>query len=185
MQHVSGIPAEQALELLKKGNRLFLDTGLDNGNYSKDRMVETAENGQHPYAVIISCSDSRVIPEAIFSAGIGDLFVIRTAGNTIDEASLGSIEYAVEHLGCNLVVVMGHTNCGAVKSALHGHTGFKVQSILDKINYAAGDETDPMKVTELNAIQSVNIISEDLKMDEGVDVIAAIYDIHDGSVRFL
>ena len=173
------------MNLLVNGNRNFVNTHVDSGNYSKTRMKETAENGQHPYAVITTCSDSRVIPEAIFSAGIGDLFVIRTAGNTIDDGTLGSIEYAVEHLGCNLVVVLGHTQCGAVSSALHDHKGLKVTVILDKIKSAAGGETDPTKVTELNAKQSVSIISKDLEMDEGVVVCAAIYDICNGNVRFL
>ena len=185
MQFVKGIPAEEALELLIEGNKQFVATGLDNGNYTSERRIDTAENGQHPYAVIISCSDSRVIPEAIFSAGIGDIFVIRTAGNTIDNGTLGSIEYAVEHLGCNLVVVLGHTGCGAVTAALHDHKGMKVQAILDKIVKAAGNETDPVKVCELNVLQSVREISDDLIMDEGVSVKAAIYDLHEGTVRFI
>ena len=185
MQHVKGIPAESAMNLLINGNRNFVETHVDSGNYSKSRVKETADNGQHPYAVIITCSDSRVIPEAIFSAGIGDLFVIRTAGNTIDDGTLGSIEYAVEHLGCNLVVVLGHTNCGAVSSALHNHVGLKVNVILNKIRTAAAGETVPAKVVELNAWQSAKIITKDLEMDEGVVVTAAIYDIREGSVRFL
>jgi len=91
----------------------------------------------------------------------------------------------VEHLGCNLVVVLGHTNCGAVASALQNFKGVKVQSIMDKIMKAAGDVREPIRVTELNVIQSVNVISEDLRMDEGVSVIGGIYDICNGTVRFL
>ena len=185
MQFVKGPPAEVALNRLIEGNKEFVAAGLDNGNYTRERRIETAENGQQPYAVVISCSDSRVIPEAIFSAGIGDLFVIRTAGNTIDEGTLGSIEYAVEHLGCNLVVVLGHTNCGAVTAALQDHKGMKVQAILDKIMEAAGDETDPIKISELNIRQSVRVISDDLIMDEGVSVLPAIYDLREGTVRFM
>ena len=75
-------------------------------------MISAAE-GQKPYAIVISCSDSRVIPEAIFSAGIGDLFVIRVVGNVLDNHQLGSIEYAAEHLGVKLIVMLGHTGCGA------------------------------------------------------------------------
>src|SRR5262249_35121861 len=81
------------------------------------RRTEEAK-GQHPYAVIVSCSDSRVPPELVFDAGIGDLFVIRTAGNRLDDLVLASIEYAVEHLGCSLVVVLGHERCGAVTAAV-------------------------------------------------------------------
>jgi carbonic anhydrase len=185
MQHVKGIPAEEAMSRLVDGNRLFVETGMDSGNYSEERRIDTADNGQHPYAVIISCSDSRVIPEAIFSAGIGDLFVIRSAGNTIDTCALGSIEYAVEHLGCNLVVVLGHTGCGAVSAALRDHRGLKVTSILDDIRDAACGETDHTRVAEMNALRSVKVISDDLIMDEGVLTVGAIYDIREGTVRFL
>ena len=179
------ISAEDAMIRLISGNREFVETGMDKGDYSRERMTDTAENGQHPYAAIVACSDSRVIPEAIFSAGIGDLFVIRTAGNTIDEGALGSLEYAVEHLGCNLVVVLGHTSCGAVASALEGHEGIKLKGIMDKVRDAAGSERDPMRVTELNALRSASIISKDLEMDEGVVVKSAIYDIRSGNVSFL
>ncbi len=179
------VSAETAVRFLLNGNREYAETGRMNGDYSEARRIDTEENGQHPYAVVLTCSDSRVVPEAIFSAGNGDLFVIRTAGNTIDEGTLGSIEYAVEHLGCNLVVVLGHTHCGAVDAALHEHKGLKVTAILDKISDAAGDEKDPLRVTELNAIASAKIVCEDLIMDEGVVVKAAVYDIRTGLVRFI
>ena len=79
----------------------------------------TYEHGQHPHAIIVTCSDSRVIPETIFSAGLGELFVIRVAGNVIDDHQLGSIEYAAGHLGSPVVVVLGHTHCGAVDAAIN------------------------------------------------------------------
>lgn len=94
------------------------------------------------YAIVLACSDSRVIPEAIFSAGIGDLFVIRVAGNVVDKHQLGSIEYAEDHLGCNLVVVLGHTGCGAVDAAMHHEPYGTVKFITDEIADAIGDETD-------------------------------------------
>lgn len=106
--------------------------------------MHTSKNGQKPYAVIVSCSDSRVIPECIFSAGIGDLFVIRVAGNVIDKYQLGSIEYAAEHLCCKLVVVLGHTQCGAVGAA-KGKCGGFVGFITDEIRRAVGTETDAVK----------------------------------------
>src|SRR5690606_26127797 len=86
---------------------------------SHKRIIET-QHDQHPFAVVITCSDSRVAPEIIFDEGIGDLFVIRTAGNLIGDLELGSIEYATEHLHTSLVVVLGHTECGAVKAFLEG-----------------------------------------------------------------
>ena len=77
---------------------------------------------QHPFAIILGCADSRVIPELIFDQGVGDLFVIRLAGNVADDAVIASIEYAIEHLGTRLVVVLGHENCGAVKAAVNHET---------------------------------------------------------------
>ena len=99
MKHAKGMPAGQALERLKEGHRRFLVSEKGSGDVSPSRRRETEELGQHPYAVVVTCSDSRVVPESIFSAGIGDLFVIRSAGNIVDGCTLGSIEYAVEHIG--------------------------------------------------------------------------------------
>ena len=185
MHRSVGVSAEEALSRLSDGNKLFIHTGLDNGDYSGARRIYTAETGQNPYAVVISCSDSRVIPEAVFSAGIGDLFVIRTAGNTVDTATMGSVEYAVEHLGCNLIVVMGHTRCGAISSALGKIQGYKVQSILDYIHDAASGETDCARVTELNVMKSVAMLKDDLRLHEDVRVVGAIYDTREGTVEFL
>ena len=108
------ISAKEAIMKLEEGNRKYLTLKTGGGDISPAVRLRTCKNGQQPYAIVIACSDSRVIPECIFSAGIGELFTIRLAGNVIDDHQLGSIEYAVEHLGTNLVVVMGHTGCGAV-----------------------------------------------------------------------
>ena len=86
--------ALNALERLKEGNKVYIDSANSVGDVSPERRMYTSQHGQKPYAVIVSCSDSRVIPESIFSAGVGDLFVIRVAGNVIDNVQLGSIEYA-------------------------------------------------------------------------------------------
>ena len=96
------VSAEQALQKLKDGNSEYLSAKTSSGDISLEKRVNTCDKGQQPYAVIVTCSDSRVIPESIFSAGIGDLFVIRVAGNVIDDHQLGSIEYATEHLGMML-----------------------------------------------------------------------------------
>ena len=95
--------------------------------------MSTWTKGQSPYAIIVTCSDSRVIPENIFSAGIGELFVIRLAGNIIDDHQLGSIEYAAGHLGCRLVVVLGHTHCGAVDAAINSEPAGYIRCITDEI----------------------------------------------------
>ena len=113
--------SQHALDLLKEGNARFVSGDLiPKDDYSELR--EQLSKGQHPFAVVLCCSDSRVAPEIICDQKLGDLFVIRNAGNVIDKHVLGSIEYAVEHLGTSLVVVMGHSCCGAVTAAHLGET---------------------------------------------------------------
>ena len=114
------ISASEAKNRLIEGNRLYLDAASSGADISPAKRKETAENGQYPYAIVVTCSDSRVIPESIFSAGIGELFVIRVAGNVLDDHQLGSIEYAADHLGTKLIVLLGHTKCGAVGAAIEG-----------------------------------------------------------------
>ena len=114
MIHHMIMTADEAIEKLKSGNMRYLLMNSNSGNVSAALRKFTYEHGQHPHAIIVTCSDSRVIPETIFSAGLGELFVIRVAGNVIDDHQLGSIEYAAGHLGSPVVVVLGHTHCGAV-----------------------------------------------------------------------
>ncbi|MBQ9188141.1 MAG: carbonic anhydrase, partial [Clostridia bacterium] len=106
--------AQRIREKLSLGNRYYLEAA------DPALRLKTAEHGQHPYAIVVCCSDSRVIPEQIFHAAIGDLFVIRVAGNVLDNHQLGSIEYAAGHLHCRHILVLGHTGCGAVAAALSG-----------------------------------------------------------------
>ena len=178
------VAASAALERLKKGNELYINSEKSVGDISPEKRFETSKNGQHPYAVIVSCADSRVIPESIFSAGIGELFVIRVAGNVVDNVQLGSVEYAVEHLGCKLVVVLGHTGCGAVGAALCENHGY-VKHITDEIKRAIGTETDAVKASVLNVNQSVAKIKGSLKNTDGLCVIGALYHTDSGVVDFL
>lgn len=140
--------------------------------------------------IVIACSDSRVIPESIFSAGIGDLFTIRVAGNVINDFQLGSVEYAADYLGANLILVLGHTNCGAVMSAMgKGLTGF-IRSITEEIKSAIGEEKDAYKACCLNVKNSIKHISESLHIppegnEKGRKVIGALYHIDDGHVEFI
>jgi carbonic anhydrase len=122
-----------ALDKLRRGNEIYAAGNFDPARASASRRVELVK-GQHPFAVVLTCADSRVPPELIFDQGLGDLFVIRTAGAVADSAVLGSIEYATEHLHVPLVVVMGHSSCGAVKAALEpaGH-GPDIASNLTKL----------------------------------------------------
>jgi carbonic anhydrase len=102
---------------LTEGNLRFIKGDIEHQPMDRYYRAELAK-GQHPFAAILTCSDSRVPPEHIFNQGLGDLFVVRVAGNVVDPVALGSLEYAAEHLGVALIVIMGHTGCGAVQSAL-------------------------------------------------------------------
>ncbi len=140
--------AEEALRALREGNRRFAAGRAVHPHQDAARREEILP-GQRPFAVILACSDSRVPPEVIFDQGLGDLFVVRTAGHVVDDVALGSIEYAVEHLGVPLVVVLGHTRCGAVTAALHsdeapGHIAAVVQAILPAVQEARSLPGDPL-----------------------------------------
>jgi carbonic anhydrase len=162
---------------LKEGNMRYLR------NSDPALRIDTAENGQHPYAVVICCSDSRVIPEEIFDASIGDLFVIRTAGNVLDKQQFGSIEYAVEHLRCRQILMLGHTGCGAIGAALGGEEsdGY-ISSVTDYIRANIGSEKDPYHACRLNVEHGVNAIRRTV---HDADVAGAIYDIRSGEVEWL
>ena len=169
------------IQKLISGNEAYLASGKNLGDVSASRREQTAA-GQNPYAVVLTCSDSRVIPETIFSAGIGDLFVIRVAGNVATDSVLASVEYAVDHLGCQLVVVLGHTHCGAVDAALrHEPTGY-VKILTDKIRQAIGAETDPLVATKQNATHTAERINAALHI---TCTVPALYDISTGKVQFL
>lgn len=116
---VASVKADEALSRLRAGNERFAQSKMSAGQPVAARRAATAQ-AQHPFAIIVGCADSRTSPEIIFDQGIGDLFVVRTAGNLVDDYALGSIEYAVEHLGSRLIVVLGHERCGAVQAALAG-----------------------------------------------------------------
>ena len=179
---------EESLNLLKDGNRRYLTASAMGGDISITRRQETAEKGQHPYAIVVSCSDSRVIPEAIFSCSLGDLFTVRVAGNVLDAHQLGSVEYALKHLSCPLIVVMGHTRCGAISAALSGHADGFIQAITDEIRKAAGAERDPLKACRLNVRRGVQLLREALRAHPGIGspkVIGAIYNTDSGEVRWM
>lgn len=182
------LTAAQAVEKLKEGNQRYLQAPANPGDISSKLRLYTCEHGQSPYAVVVTCSDSRVIPEAVFSAGIGELFVIRVAGNVMDNHQLGSVEYAAEHLGTKLVVVLGHSHCGAVGAALTQEPAGYVKSITDEIRKAIGDEKDEAKACCLNVQRSVSVIRKSLAglVEKGeLTVCGAVYQIDSGKVDFL
>ena len=185
--HEGNVSAAEALQKLKEGNQRYLSAATCPGDVSQAIRQKTCNEGQHPYAIVITCSDSRVIPESIFSAGIGELFVIRVAGNVMDKHQLGSVEYAADHLGCKLVVVLGHEHCGAVGAAMgHVPEGF-VKYITDEIKRAIGDEADEYRACCLNVAQNVAVIKESLgvKDDDELKVCGAFYHIGSGEVEYL
>ena len=149
-----------------------------------------AEHGQAPYAIVVACSDSRVIPEEIFDAGLGELFVIRVAGNVLDRHQLGSIEYAAAHLHSRLILLLGHTGCGAVSAALTGGGEGYIQYITDEILLAAGEERDPLLACEKNVRHGVEILRRAFAEHPEIpaaelEIRGAVYDIESGSVRWL
>ena len=181
--------ANEALEKLKSGNELYIKSHFNEVDVSGTVREKAYREGQNPYAIIISCSDSRVIPEHIFMSGIGDLFVIRVAGNVMDNHQLGSIEYAATHLDCKLIVVLGHTHCGAVDAAINHDPEGYIKFTTDEIRRAIGDETDDYKACCLNVNRSISIIEEsfDIRREEehGLKVVGAVYHLEDGKVDFI
>jgi carbonic anhydrase len=187
------VSADEAWRKLEEGNQRFAS---GHGRAVADYTARRAEltKSQHPFAVIVSCSDSRVGPEVVFDQGLGDLFVIRTAGEVVDEQPLGSIEYAVEHLGTPLVVVMGHTRCGAVTAAVEGgkpdgHIGSLTKAIEPAVEKAKGEAGDRVE----NAVkENVRLVVEQLKgsgpiLSEfvrtgKVKIVGAEYDLDTGKV---
>ena len=180
----------QLIRRLEAGNAAYRDALRPAGDVSPALRRQSAEQGQQPYAIVICCSDSRVIPEAIFSAGIGELFVIRVAGNVLDRHQLGSNEYAAAHLECGVIVLLGHTGCGAVSAALSGGGDGFIRYITDDILEAIGEERDPLLACELNvrhgtaAIRAAFAEHPELGGDT-LDVLGAVYDIASGEVRWL
>lgn len=170
----------ETLKKLLEANGKYAESGRFGGDVSESRRKANAA-GQRPYAVVVACSDSRVVPEAVFSAGIGELFVVRTAGNVIGESELGSVEYAVRHLHVGTAVVLGHTHCGAVRAALCGEFGGAVGAVTGRIKEAIGEETDPDRACELNVRRGVETLKAVLGED-GLTVVGAIYDIESGKV---
>lgn len=185
------LTAKEAKQKLIEGNGKYLTATTGSGDISLEIRRETVLNGQHPYAIIVACSDSRVIPEYIFSAGIGELFVIRIVGNVLDNHQLGSIEYAAEHLGVKLIVMLGHTRCGAIEATMSGESGEGfVDYLLQDIADAIGDEKDDYKASCMNVCYGVERIRHELKIHpiedaRGLEVVGAVYHIEDGKVEFL
>lgn len=166
-------------ELLNK-NKSFIE-GMDKEKLS---LLKKLSKGQNPSVCVLACSDSRVIPEEIFGASFGEIFTIRSAGNVINAGELGSLEYAIEHLHIKLVVVLGHTHCGAVHASIHNEKGEYLDPILDKIKENILDEVDEIEASKKNAVRVKEYIESKFPRKD-IEVVAMLYDIEDGKVNIL
>lgn len=190
MKHIDVTDCDTALNRLMAGNQEYLIAKEGKGDISEEIRILTHEYGQKPYAIVIACSDSRVIPEKIFMVGIGEIFTIRVAGNVIGDFELGSIEYAAEHLGVKLIVVMGHSRCGAVDAAIHNAGHDSIVHITDEIRHAIGAETDPVCCEKLNIRHSIKCIKKSPLLqsylhDGSLKIVGAYYHTRSGKVELL
>ena len=185
---------QESLNRLKEGNSRFVADKLD-GKLQDSSRRDSIVGGQAPYAIILGCADSRVVPELAFDTGLGELFVVRVAGNVANSSSIASIEYAVAHLGSKLIVVLGHQSCGAVTAAVAGgDNGYNLNQLLShitpaiaasKVGAAVNDVTK--KNAELTVGELKNrseIIGNAIDKGE-VKVVHAYYNLDSGKVDFL
>jgi len=178
-----------AFRKLVTGNNLYVNANHNPADISRERRNEAVQNCQAPYAAIIACSDSRVPPEHIFSAGIGDLFVVRTAGNIVGDFEIGSIEFAVKCLHVPIVVIMGHTHCAAVSAALTGNTDGYMNTIIYEIQSGLGGAVTESEAVYNNILHSKQRVfrskAVNLMVETGhLIVVCAEYDMQTGNVNF-
>jgi carbonic anhydrase len=191
------LSAETALQKLMEGNDRYVLDHVEHPHEGAQRRVDLS-GAQHPFAIVLGCADSRVVPELIFDQGVGDLFVLRVAGNVADDAVIASIEYAVEHLGTRLVVVLGHERCGAVMAAIdHAFSEGKLNSLISYIEPAVkagqlvnGDcvVSDTIKAhvnLMVKAIASTRPILSHEVANRTLKVVPAYYRLTTGKVDFL
>lgn len=183
----------EALDRIKSGNNNFVADQLD-GKLQNSSRRDDLVSGQNPYAIILSCADSRVVPELAFDTGLGELFVIRVAGNVANTSSIASIEYAVAHLGVNLIVVLGHQSCGAVTAALAGgDNGYNLNHLLAHVEpaKAASEDKSVNAVVKKNAeltgqhLADRSSIISDAVNGGSLKILPAYYNLDSGKVDFL
>lgn len=184
------------LEKLVSGNQRFLDQKLIHPHQNKETVLAN-QDAQHPSAVILTCSDSRVSPEILFDQGLGDLFIIRNAGNLVSDIDMGSIEYAVEHLDTKLIVILGHTECGAIKAYVGDKNNEykKHHSHIDDIIETIANENEEKQISKENNLNECVIanIKHSQKIIEGnpfvkkshAIIVSMEYDVHSGKVNIL
>jgi carbonic anhydrase len=195
LRAVQPIAVGGAIAELGAGNQRFVRGEPSRLRRDIERREQLAA-GQHPFAVIVGCSDSRVPPELIFDQGLGDLFVIRIAGNVVDDGALASIEYAVEHLGAQLIVVLGHERCGAVAAVVGGgHLGGHLETLANAIRPAvdAAKLEHPTDLLDAAVVANVQRVVRQLTASQpvlaeyrhkGLEIVGARYDLDSGAVEF-
>lgn len=201
------IPAAEALQRLKQGNDRFVAGEIDPASHSHSDRREALSDGQQPFAIVLGCSDSRVPVEVVFDQGLGELFVIRVAGNIAARSQIGSVEYAAQVLGARLVVVLGHSSCGAVSAAIEElrkpsvEQSENLQFIVGRIRpavesvVAEGYEHDPDSLVSAivrenvrataRSLQEGSPIIDGLVSDGGLVIVGAEYSLRTGKVEFL
>ena len=187
------------LSKLLEGNRRFISGELSQKDVGDKRRHELT-NGQHPFATVLSCSDSRVAPEVIFDEGLGDVFIVRVAGNVVEPTTLGSIEYGAEHLHTPLLVILGHESCGAVKATLEakgkpeGNIGAIIKKIMPAVNAAKKAKKDPDETLNLAVQENIKNTYKDIMKSKVVKelvhegklkVVAAEYYLSTGKVELI
>jgi carbonic anhydrase len=187
--------AGDSLKLLLEGNQRFVDGKLEHPNQTLARRIEVAK-GQHPFAALLACSDSRTAPEIIFDRGLGDIFVVRVAGNVADQVVIESLDYSVKHLGVRLVMILGHNRCGAVIAAVAGHeeegdVGPMLTELRPAVAASKGMSGDPVA----NAVrENVKLVMEKIATSEELSamvesgelkIIGGIYDLDTGKIQMM
>ena len=180
---------QQSMNRLIKGNKIYVNNCRNPADISADIRWQTAHRTQRPFATVLTCSDSRVPPEHIFSTGIGEIFVVRTAGNVVGDFELGSVEYAAQHLYTPIVLIMGHSHCGAVAAALHGHANGYIEDIIREIQRGLHGATEEDAAIYNNILHSKRRIMESkiiqhLIHTEQLAIVCAKYAIDTGKVHF-
>jgi carbonic anhydrase len=187
---------EMAFEVLKEGNHRFVNNLKINRNLLQ--LLNDTRDGQYPFAVALSCMDSRTSIELIFDQGLGDIFSIRIAGNIVNNDILGSMEYACKAVGSKLIVVLGHSRCGAIQGAVQGIEMGHLTALLEKIMPAhdkAGDNSDGLndveKLAYANVLHSIDNILEQSSIirslyNEGtIGIVGGVYSVETGHVKFI
>jgi carbonic anhydrase len=185
------VSAEQALDRLRTGNEAFRKGFIGADHLTVDRRMSLT-GGQHPFAIILSCADSRVPPEQVFSQGLGDLFTVRVAGNISEPATVASIEYAAAHLGSRLLVILGHTRCGAVTAALEKADDTPairelVAAIRPAIETVPRDQVDEAVKANVHYVRGrilqTSALLAGLVKEGKLKVVEGVYDLDSGEVR--